>query len=231
MAIPNKQIGWSQENNLLWEISKELDKILCLNKPCITTTSTTTVFCNITIGEQSWACRNLNVTTYRNGDVIPEVTDPTEWYNLTTGAWCYYDNDPANEAVYGKLYNWYAVNDVRGLAPIGFHIPTDVEFSTLVTFLGGELTAGGEMKETGTTHWSSPNTDATNSSNFTGLPGGKRNLIGEFSDITNYGTFWSSTAGFGVYAKTAQLYFNTAEALLRDDADKHIGFSVRCIID
>jgi uncharacterized protein (TIGR02145 family) len=99
---------------------------------------------------------NLNVSHYRNGDVIPQVTDPTAWSSLTTGAWCYYNNDTANGTVYGKLYNWYAVNDPRGLSPQGWHVPTDAEWTNLTSCLGGESLAGGKMKAT--TLWDSPNT-------------------------------------------------------------------------
>lgn len=165
-----------------------------------TTSTTTTVECPdcisglpISIGTQEWTNCNLDVTTYRDGTPIPEVTDPTVWANLTTGAWCYYDNDSANGTTYGKLYNWYAVNDPRGLAPVGYHVPTDEEWTTLTTFLGGETVAGGKMKETGLCHWTSPNTDATNISGFTGLPGGYRNFNGTFSGIGYVGYWWSSS--------------------------------------
>ena len=124
------------------------------------------------VGTQRWIKENLNVATYRNGDIIPQVTDPTAWAALTTGAWCYPNNDPANEAIYGKLYNWYAVNDSRGLAPQGWHVATDAELTTLGTNLGGDNVAEGKMKSTGTSYWARTNTDATNSSVFSGLPGG-----------------------------------------------------------
>jgi uncharacterized protein (TIGR02145 family) len=100
----------------------------------------------ITIGSQVWTTTNLNVSTYRNGDIIPQVQDPNAWSNLTTGAWCYHDNDPSNGTKYGKLYNWYAVKDPRGLAPNGFHIPTDAEWTKLTDYLGGEDLAGTKMK-------------------------------------------------------------------------------------
>jgi uncharacterized protein (TIGR02145 family) len=114
----------------------------------------------------------LNVTKYRNGDLIPQVTDATQWTALTTGAWCYYNNDPAMAAIYGKLYNWDALIDGRGIAPKGYHIPTDTDWAILTTCLGGDSIAGSTMKETGNTHWANGNTDATNSRGFTGLPGG-----------------------------------------------------------
>ena len=147
--------------------------------------------------------KNLDVDRYRNGDPIPKVTDPTAWVALTTGAYCYYNNDSATyAATYGKLYNWYAVNDPRGLAPAGWHIPSDAEWATIETCLGGASVAGGEMKETGTIHWQSPNTGATNSSGFTGLPGGYRNYDVVFSDVGYlrllvefYGVQWSRSLG------------------------------------
>ena len=185
----------------------------------------------VTIGEQVWATKNLEVTTYRNGDAIPQITNATDWANATEGAWCYYNNDPANGAVYGKLYNWYAVNDSRGLAPAGYHIPTDAEFTTLTNTLGGETVAGGEMKEAGTSHWTTPNTAATNSSGFAGLPGGIRRTSGS-SAIGDFGFWWSSTEyGYGTtYAWYRLLYYN-GSFIGSDHYGKTAGFSVRCIKD
>jgi uncharacterized protein (TIGR02145 family) len=155
---------------------------------------------SVIIGTQTWMLRNLDVITYRNGDSIPQVTDPTQWSGLTTGAWCWYNNDSANGAVYGKLYNWYAVNDSRGLAPAGYHIPTASEWQTLTNALGGLSLAGGDLKEAGTTHWSDPNTGATNNSGFTGLPGGNRGAFnGTFSNINNIGYWWTSSITFVIY--------------------------------
>src|SRR5665647_2153473 len=141
---------------------------------------------SVTICTQVWMLKNLDVSTYRNGDLIPEVTDQTAWATLTTGAWCYNNNDPAVGVIYGKLYNWYAVNDPRGLAPTGWHVPSDAEWTTLSTCLGGDAVAGGAKKETGTTHWTSPNTGATNSSGFTALPGGLRDRTGPFYNVAKY---------------------------------------------
>lgn len=157
------------------------------------TTTTTTTICAITIGTQLWGCANLDVTEYANGDPIPEVTDQATWAALTTGAWCYYNNDPLNGAIYGKLYNWYAVNDPRGLVPSGYHIPTNTDWINLINYLGGELVAGGPLKETGTVHWTSPNAGATNSSGFTGLPGGLRYNDGTFQSINDISYWWTST--------------------------------------
>jgi uncharacterized protein (TIGR02145 family) len=197
---------------------------------------------SVTIGTQIWTNKNLDVTTYRDGTPIPQVTDPTAWAALTTGAWCYYNNDPAIGAVYGKLYNWYAVagiydaaslNDTtlrKQLAPIGWHVPSDAEWTTLTTFLGGNNIAGGKMKETGTAHWNSPNTDATNSSGFTGLPGGYRNGNGAFGSIGNDGFWWSSSESLTSYAWYRYLYYNFSNAT-RTNYSKTYGFSVRCLRD
>ena len=155
---------------------------------------------DVTIGTQVWTSCNLNVDRYRDGTYIPEVTDPVAWANLTTGAWCHYNNDPLNEPIYGKLYNWFAVTDTLhgGIAPIGYHVPSYSEFTNAVNALGGYLIAGGKLKETGTAHWSFPNTSASNLSGFTGLPGGYRDIIygAVFNDINNSGYYWSTTEAY-----------------------------------
>jgi uncharacterized protein (TIGR02145 family) len=174
------------------------------------------------IGNQIWTKTNLNVSKYRNGDIIPQVTDATQWSNLTTGAWCYYANTNANGTTYGKLYNWYAVNDPRGLAPNGYHIPTYNELTTLNTFIGG---LSGAMKETGTTHWQSPNLGATNTTGFTGLPGGYRDFIGGFGFINIQGLWWTSPGT--PYA----LNSSNNGSLLGYTANQKVGCSVRCVKD
>lgn len=182
----------------------------------------------IQIGTQIWMTRNLNVSRYRNGDPIPQVTDPTQWASLTTGAWCYYQNSLANGRVYGKLYNWFAVNDPRGLAPVGYHIPSNNELNTLITFLGGVTVAGGKMKAT--TGWSSPNIGATNSSSFSALPGGICNYDGPYDFIGDEGDWWSSTADTSVLAWSLVLFSENASAERSNDSKKN-GFSVRCVKD
>jgi uncharacterized protein (TIGR02145 family) len=184
----------------------------------------------VIICSQIWTASNLNVSKYRNGDVIPQVTDPNAWGLLTTGAWCYYNDETVNEAVYGKLYNWYAVNDPRGLAPEGYHIPTDAEWTTLTTCLGGNTVAGGAMKETGTTHWQSPNTGAANSSGFTGLPGGYHDRFGSFYNVGGVGYWWSSTEFDTTYAWYWYLSYDYG-GVTRTGANKPDGFSVRCLRD
>jgi len=194
---------------------------------------------SVTICNQTWMKKNLDVSTYRNGDPIPQVTDPSAWLNLTTGAWCYYNNDPANGSVYGKLYNWYAVNDPRGLAPAGWHVPSDAEWITLTNCLGGAATAGGKLKEKGTRRWLFPNTGATNESVFTALPGGTLvSIDGRFYNKGLLGSFWSSTSfsfNAAYYRRLAYnsgalqggvSIFNESSGALNID-----GLSVRCVKD
>jgi len=190
----------------------------------------------ITIGTQKWMPRNLNVTHYRNGDVIPQVKNANQWAALTTGAWCYNNNDPANGAIYGKLYNWYAVHDPRGLAPIGWHIPSDSEWTVLSLLLGGDDIAGGKLKDTGTFEagtglWLAPNTGATNSSGFTGLPGGHRDpTTGAFFHINMVGHWWSSTQVDATNARMRTVVWSD-NYIAGPYHDMHYGFSVRCLKD
>lgn len=178
-----------------------------------------------------WMGCNLNVDTYRNGDPIPEVKDPKDWADLKTGAWCYYNNDPANGEIYGKLYNWYAVNDPRGLAPEGWHVASDAEWTELTNCLHGAGIAGGKLKEAGTVHWNSPNTGATNETGFSALPGGCRyGNNGAFGDFGFYGNWWSSTESGATGAWLRHLLFNNAN-LNRNFYNKAYGFSVRCVRD
>ena len=184
---------------------------------------------SVKIGTQIWMTKNLNVNRYRNGDTIPQVKHNTPWLILYQDKWCLYNNERANGAVYGKLYNWYAINDPRGLAPPGWHIPSDSEWTILTTFLGGDAVAGGKMKETGTAHWLSPNTDATNSSGFTGVAAGNRYNTGSFLYFGMYGWGWSSSESNDL-AWYRRLNYNDG-GVFRGAADKRDGISVRCIRD
>lgn len=199
----------------------------------------------IIIGTQIWQTRNLDVTTYRDGTPIPQVTDPTAWANLTTGAWCYYNNDANNNTTYGKMYNLYAVEGIydaaslsdttlrKNLAPTGYHVPTDAEWTIVNTFLGGESVAGGKMKETGTAHWLSPNTSATNSSGFTGLPGGFRHQsYGTYINIGSFGYWWiSGSSDCGTNGgRIRGLGYSAADALTSCNYYT-FGCSVRCLSD
>jgi uncharacterized protein (TIGR02145 family) len=191
-----------------------------------------TAFEEVKIGKQIWMAENLDVTHFRNGDPIPEAKTNEEWKKAgekKQPAWCYYDNDPANGTKYGKLYNWYAVNDPRGLAPSGWHVPTDAEWKTLTSFLGGETVAGGKMKSTRFQYWSIPNTAATNECGFSGLPGGYRfNDDGNFTNVGNAGYWWSSTELSTPEAWGRDLFYLHGSAYMLI-GNKQSGFSVRCL--
>ena len=179
----------------------------------------------IKIGDQTWTTKNLDVDTYCNGDSITHVEDEEEWANLTTGAWCYYENETENGTTYGKLYNWFAVNDPRGLAPKGYHIPSDAEWTILSDNLGDE--AGTKMKST--TGWNKYG-NGTNESSFAGLPGGYRDYDGDFHDVGAGGHWWSSSENDTSDAWFRALGYGHGD-VFRNDDDKQIGFSVRCLRD
>jgi uncharacterized protein (TIGR02145 family) len=186
---------------------------------------------SIQICDQVWTTINLDVNTYRNGDPIPHVTDPAVWGTLSTGAYCYYNNDSATyAALYGKLYNWFAVNDPRGLAPQGWHIPSDAEWTLLTDCLGSKTMAGGRMKFPGTSFWSAPNTAATNISGFSGLPGGMRGSSGGlFSANGQIGYWWTSSSRNSSEAWDRFLRSDSPQAGKLDGYFKKGGFSVRCV--
>ena len=186
------------------------------------------VYNTITIGTQTWMVENLKTTKYRNGDSIPIVTNT--WEGLSTDAYCWYNNDALSyKATYGALYNWYAVADSRKLAPIGWHVPTDAEWATLTDYLGGKGVAGSKLKESGTLHWVARNTDATNSTGFTALPGGYR-LNGAFTDIGMTGYWWSSSEDAAATAWIMWMSYGYSDAK-KNSYSKFLGFSVRCLRD
>ena len=184
----------------------------------------------ITIGNQVWMTENLNVDKFRNGDPIPEAKTHEEWERAAKSkqpAWCYYGNDHKNKDKYGKLYNWFAVCDPRGLAPLGYHVPSNVEWKILIDFLGGENVAGKKMKSV--KNWLE-NGNENNQSRFSGLPGGWCNTDGTFSDIGSMGYYWSSTE-----LNTANAWFcvlvDNFEHVVNFYIGKELGQSVRCVKD
>ncbi|MFZ4799841.1 MAG: fibrobacter succinogenes major paralogous domain-containing protein [Bacteroidia bacterium] len=183
----------------------------------------------VKIGNQTWMAENLKTTHYKNGNAIPKVTDNTVWAALATGAYCDYNNTPASSATYGLLYNWFTVN-TGNLCPIGWHVPSDAEWTILITYLGGESIAGGKLKEAGFAHWESSSTDATNETGFTALPGGYRNYGGAFSHIDTVGQWWSSTEISKNNAWFRIMIFNSFY-VARLNNYKLNGFSVRCLKD
>jgi len=189
------------------------------------------VYHTVTIGSQVWMVENLKTTKYRNGDPIPNVTVHETWISINTGAYCWYKNDAATfKATYGAIYNWFAVADNRNIAPVGWHVPTDVEWTTLTDFLGGQSVAGGKLKETGTSHWVSPNTGATNSSGFTALPGGTHDSYAAFYSEGEYGNWWSSTARDEWNAWYLRVEYRR-DATTLNQYYKQNGWSVRCVKD
>ena len=188
------------------------------------------VYHTVTIGTQLWMVENLKTTKFNDNTAIPMVTDSTAWMNLITPGVCWYNNDAgAYKNTCGALYNSFAVNTGK-LAPIGWHIPTDAEWTILTTYLGGDSIAGGKLKETGTTHWQSPNTGATNETGFTAIPGGYRTSNGSFSRINYFGYWWSVSEAVTGYVWSRGIY-NNYNNVFRGNVSKNDGFSVRCLRD
>lgn len=188
------------------------------------------VYNTITIGTQVWLKENLRTTKYNDGTAIPNITDNTTWSATTTGAYSDYSNTSSNSTTYGRLYNFYVVSsaNTKNVCPTGWHVPSNAEWTTLMDYLGGEAVAGGKMKETGTAHWMTPNTGATNETGFTALPGGYRAQSGSFGLIGNTGFWWSSTEGGTTFAYYRYMYYGTSN-LNSGDNDKHGGLSARCL--
>ena len=180
------------------------------------------VYNTVIIGTLEWMVENLKTTKFCNGVDIPNVTDNIQWSNLTTGAYCNYENIASNGNVYGRVYNYYAVTDSRKIAPNGWHVPTDFEWMQLE--FGSWLDAAGKLKEVGTEHWNEPNLWATNETSFTGLPGGIRYDLSLFHNMGTMGRWWSFSQG--------NLYFeiyNNSNVLNRSIGHQNHGYSIRCV--
>ncbi len=196
-----------------------------------TTTTSINSINTVTIGQQVWMVENLNVATFRNGDSIPEAKTKEAWKeagNNNQPAWSYYDNKPENGASYGKLYNWYAVTDPRGLAPEGWKIPSNVDWSNLTEFLGGESLAGDKIKSS--KEWTaSEGQGGTNESGFTGLPCGNRNSFANFSNFGDYAYWWSATE-HGISDAWYRFLEHTNGYVGKSGfGTKKCGYSVRCL--
>ncbi len=204
----------------------------CSGGPSTVTDRDGNVYNVVSIGNQCWMKENLKTTRYKNGATIPSTLNNSQWNSTTSGACTDYNYNISNSEIYGKLYNWYAVADSRGLCPTGWHVPSESEWTTMENYLGGSTIAGGAMKEISTIHWASPNTGATNSSGFNGLPGGKRDPNGTFSTINKYGYWYSSTQSS---IQTTVAYSHYLDYLSSDlnnyNNIKTFGFSVRCVRD
>jgi len=188
------------------------------------------VYSTVTIGTQTWLGENLKTTRYQNGDLIGTTTPVSLDISNETSPkyqWACGGNE-SNVAAYGRFYTWYAATDSRKVCPAGWHLPTDVEWTTLTTFLGGESVAGGKLKETANTHWLTPNTDATNEKNYTALPGGYRTQTGTYTGLGNYGYWWSSTENSMISAWNRTMSYGSS-GMGRDASFERNGFSVRCV--
>jgi uncharacterized protein (TIGR02145 family) len=203
--------------------------LLVFTTPILNSDIDGNIYSTVEIGNQVWMAENLRVTRYRDGTAIPNVIENTDWANLTIGARSVYNDNIANDVIYGQLYNWYAVNDSRGLCPVGWHVPTDEEWTQLSNFLG--INAGGKMKATGIQYWLSPNDGATNESGFTGLPGGFRFLDGRFFSVGSDGYWWSSTEDNNSQNPWFRNLVFDFMGLNRLNDSKRNGFSVRCVRD
>ncbi len=185
----------------------------------------------VQMGTQYWTGENLKTTKFNDNTDIPLVTDASSWIALATPGFCWYDNDETtNKSIYGGLYNFYSVSTGK-LCPMGWHVPTDNDFTVLANFLGGTEVAGGKMKETGTFHWSVPNTGATNESNYTGLPGGQRNETGDFTGMGLNGIWWSSTPFNSIKPWYRSLGYSISDLFIGNGSLNIRGFSIRCIKD
>ena len=187
------------------------------------------VYHTIKIGNQIWTVENLKTTRLNNGEIIPNVSNSADWFNLTTKGWALQENNNEYESTYGKLYNWYAV-ETGNLCPDGWHVPTEQDWNILTEFLGGEEIAGGKMKSVGLTYWDSPNGDATNTSGFSGLPGGYRNFSfnAEFNSLKGSGCFWSASIENDMPYER-DLYYAHGALIKNQMPYKGYGLSVRCV--
>jgi len=188
---------------------------------------------SVKIDGQEWMSANLDVSSFRNGDVIPEARSEQQWQEAGrrgTPAWCYYQDDPAKGQVFGKLYNWHAVNDPRGLAPAGWHVPSAAEWQRLIDSCGGFEIAAGYLKERGTAHWQGPNAGAADKSGFSALPGGYRDDQGHFFNLGHYAAFWTASAGGRLSAWGRHMSHGDTKVYL-NEMRRGFGYSIRCIKD
>ena len=193
------------------------------------------VYHTVKIGTQTWIVENLKVSKYRNGDPIPNITDNSQWMDQwDSGAYCKYDNSVGSGNTYGYLYNFSAVNDSRKIAPLGWHVPTAEEWETLINSLGSPSDVGGYLKESGTSHWNSPNEGAVNSTGFTALPGGRHNTYGGaqggFVDIGEAGFWWTSSREGTLNPHNISIE-HSSKAITAGYGWSTCGYSIRCVKD
>jgi uncharacterized protein (TIGR02145 family) len=197
--------------------------------PLTVTDADGNVYQTVTIGTQTWTTENLKTTKYNDGTAIPYVADAAGWSGLAFPGYTWYGFDSNNKMTYGALYNWHAVNTGK-LAPIGWHVPTEAEWQTLLTYLGGASVAGDKLKEAGNTHWTAPSSIGTNFSGFTALPGGFITYTGIFIDLTFTAIFWSATEVSAINA-SAHILNQSVGAVTPTTANKSSGYSIRLVKD
>ena len=221
--------GTSYGDDLSFTTAAEKVNIILFN-PALTYGSVSdndgNTYKTIKVGSQTWMAENLKSTKFNDNTPIPFVTEVAIWSALSTAAYTWYNND---SIAYGALYNWYAVNTGK-LCPAGWHVPSDDEWTGLTTYLGGDSIAGDKIKETGTLHWITPNTGATNERGLTGLPGGYRSNFGTFGNIKKIGYWWSSTS-FNTVDAYYRFISSDFEPVIRSNSSQKGGFSVRCVMD
>jgi uncharacterized protein (TIGR02145 family) len=189
------------------------------------------VYTSVTIGTQVWMVENLKTTKYKDGTAIPLVTDNSLWAGLTTPAYCWFNNYEATyKSTYGAIYNWYTANSGK-LCPAGWHVPKDNEWMILSDYLGGGYVAGGKLKESGTAHWISPNTGATNQTGFTGIPTELRAYNGEFYHQVGELSYWWSTTEYDVETAYLRELSCAYSDLFSSNLSKNTGIAVRCVKD
>lgn len=188
------------------------------------------VYRTVVIGTKEWMAENLNTSVYRNGNALQSALNTSAWQSSLAGAWQYYNQDATSECPQGKMYNWYAVNDARGICPTGWHVPTEADWSSLETALGGQLVAGNKMKVIGTQYWFGGNTGATNESGFSALGSGLYYFYGSFEGLTQGVNFWSAQSFDASSAWVRSITFDMANLSL-SIYPKNSGFHVRCVRD
>ena len=223
-----KNVTCGKGKKAVWEVLNDTDAINGSLQVMVSIIGNINIK-KVQIGSQVWMTENLNVDRFRNGELIPEAKTSEEWIRAgenKQAAWCYYNNDPSNAEKYGKLYNWYAVIDPRGLAPQGWHVPSDAEWSILTDYLGYGVAAKKLKSKFG---WMEEG-NGSNESGFSGLPGGYRSYDGTFRSIGKYGYWWSSTENVTDNAWYRYLSYNLGNVYRLYDGRQY-GFSVRCLRD
>jgi uncharacterized protein (TIGR02145 family) len=226
--------NWNNTNKLDVEVDALEQKLAELESILFGTYSISDIDGNtyktIKIGTQVWMAENLKTTKYSDNTPIPLESNRTIWANLTTPAYCYFNNDSATYApTYGALYNWYAVN-TGNLCPSGWHVPSAEEWMTLITYLGGTDIAGGKLKQRGYTHWNAPNTGATNETGFAALPAGIRAYSGSFGYMGEMGYWWTATHSSSIHAVQRGMSYDHSRVLI-SSYPKNSGYSIRCLRD